>query len=127
MKAYKLINNAAIKLKQKNILSYKLDSELLLSKVLDKKREEILINLDQKVNFNQSLKFNDLIKRRAKREPIAYITKEKEFWSKVFVINNHTLIPRPETELMVDKIVNLYKNQKNFYFRYWHWVRMYIN
>ena len=65
MKAYELINSAAIKLKQKNILSYKLDSEILLSKALGKKREEILINLDQKVNYTQSLKFSHLINRRA--------------------------------------------------------------
>ena len=112
MKAYELINSAAIKLKQKNILSHKLDSEILLSKALGKKREEILINLDQKVNFTQSLKFNHLINRRASREPIAYIIKEKEFWSKVFIVNKHTLIPRPETELMVDRIIKIYKNQK---------------
>ena len=112
MKAYELINSASIKLKQKNILSYKLDSEILLSKALEKKREDILINPDQKVNFIQSLKFNHLITRRASREPIAYIVKEKEFWSKTFVINKHTLIPRPETELMVDGIIKIYRNQK---------------
>tara|TARA_Y100001935_G_scaffold15120_1_gene11328 strand:+ start:3807 stop:4655 length:849 start_codon:yes stop_codon:yes gene_type:complete len=112
MKAYELIDFAAIKLKQKNILSYKLDSEILLSKALGKKREDILINLDQKVNFIQSLKFNHLIMRRASREPIAYIIKEKEFWSKVFIINKHALIPRPETELMVDRIIKIYKYQK---------------
>ena len=112
MKAYELINSASIKLKQKNILSYKLDSEILLSKALEKKREDILINPDQKVNFIQSLKFNHLIKRRASREPIAYIVKEKEFWSKAFIINKNTLIPRPETELMVDGIIKIYRNQK---------------
>ena len=112
MKAYELINSASIKLKQKNILSYKLDSEILLSKALEKKREDILINPDQKVNFIQSLKFNHLIKRRASREPIAYIVKEKEFWSKGFIINKNTLIPRPETELMVDGIIKIYRNQK---------------
>ena len=112
MKAYELINSASIKLKQKNILSYKLDSEILLSKALEKKREDILINPDQKVNFIQSLKFNHLITRRASREPIAYIVKEKEFWSKAFIINKNTLIPRPETELMVDGIIKIYRNQK---------------
>ena len=112
MKAYELINSAAIRLKQKNISTYKLDSEILLSKALGKKREEILIDLDQKVNFSQSLKFNNLIIRRALKEPIAYIIKEKEFWSKVFIVSKHTLIPRPETELMVDRIIKIYKNQK---------------
>jgi len=112
IKAYELINSAAIRLKQKNISTYKLDSEILLSKALGKKREEILIDLDQKVNLSQSLKFNNLIIRRALKEPIAYIIKEKEFWSKVFIVNKHALIPRPETELMVDRIIKIYKNQK---------------
>ena len=112
IKAYELINSAAIRLKQKNISTYKLDSEILLSKALGKKREEILIDLDQKVNLSQSLKFNNLIIRRALKEPIAYIIKEKEFWSKVFIVSKHTLIPRPETELMVDRIIKIYKNQK---------------
>ena len=50
--------------------------------------------------------------RRLKNEPIAYILKEKEFWSKKFTINKHTLIPRPETELLVDKLIKIYENKK---------------
>ena len=52
------------------------------------------------------------MKRRSKNEPIAYILEEKEFWSKKFKVNRHTLIPRPETELLIDEILKLYKSKK---------------
>ena len=53
-----------------------------------------------------------MISRRSKKEPIAYILKKKEFWSKKFQLNASTLIPRPETELMVENLIKIYKNKK---------------
>ena len=114
MIASKLINFASNKLKHNKILSHTLDSELLLSKVLKKKREELLTNLSQKINKKKILSFNKLIKRRSLREPLAYIIKEKEFWSKMFEVDKNTLITRPETELMVEQILKIYKNKKIF-------------
>ncbi len=99
-------------LKKNQIKSHILDSEILLSKTINKSREEILTNLGQKLNDEKILKFNDYLFRRLKNEPIAYILKEKEFWSKKFIINKHTLIPRPETELLVDKCIKIYKNRE---------------
>ena len=99
-------------LKKNQIQSHILDSEILLSKTLNKPREEILINLDQRINDEKILKFNEYFHRRLKNEPIAYILKEKEFWSKKFTINKHTLIPRPETELLVDKCIKIYGNKE---------------
>ena len=99
-------------LKEKKIQSYILDSELLLSKTLNKSREKILTNLDvgiKKKNFNI---FKDYLIRRSKNEPIAYIFGEKEFWSKSFNVNKHTLIPRPETELLVDELLKIFKEKK---------------
>ncbi|MBL6786041.1 MAG: peptide chain release factor N(5)-glutamine methyltransferase [Candidatus Pelagibacter bacterium] len=99
-------------LKEKKIQSYILDSELLLSKTLNKSREKILTNLDvgiKKKNFNI---FKDYLIRRSKNEPIAYIFGEKEFWSKSFNVNKHTLIPRPETELLVDELLKIFKGKK---------------
>ena len=99
-------------LKEKKIQSYILDSELLLSKTLNKSREKILTNLDvgiKKKNFNI---FKDYLIRRSKNEPIAYIFGEKEFWSKSFNVNKHTLIPRPETELLVDELLKIFKDKK---------------
>mgnify|MGYP001409286625 CR=1 FL=1 len=112
MKALDLINLGERELKQKKIASSRLDSELLLSKVLSKKREEILINLEQKICQNNLSIYKELIIRRSQNEPIAYIFEEKEFWSKNFFVNSDTLIPRPETELMVEKLVKIFKEKK---------------
>jgi len=86
----------------------------LLSNILGKSRENILINLDKKIGSDDIIKFNDFIERRSLKEPIAYILKEKEFWSKNFVVNKSTLIPRPETELMVEKLSKTYYGKKIF-------------
>ena len=112
MNALELINIGTSELKQKKIASPRLDSELLLSKILKKNREEILINLDQKICKNNVLKYKKLIQRRSLNEPVAYILKEKEFWSKNFFVSSDTLIPRPETELMVEKLVKIFKGNK---------------
>tara|TARA_B100001093_G_C26782095_1_gene995088 strand:+ start:257 stop:1099 length:843 start_codon:yes stop_codon:yes gene_type:complete len=111
MEILKLINSGSLKLKNNNINSYRIDSEILLAKILNKKREELLINLDKKVSSKTIKNFNKLINRRSSKEPIAYILKEKEFWSKKFLVDKNTLIPRPETELLVEKIVNIYRNK----------------
>ena len=112
MNILELINKGSHKLKYNKIISHKLDSEILLSKVLQKKREEILFNLDKSIELNKILEFEKLIERRSLKEPIAYILKEKEFWSKKFVIDKGILIPRPETELMVEKLVKMFKSKK---------------
>ena len=112
MNTLKLINEGSNKLKQSNIISHQLDSEILLSKVLNKTRENLPINLGQNIDRKNVKKFEKLIRRRSLNEPIAYILKKKEFWSRNFEINNNTLIPRPETELMVEKLVYIYKQKK---------------
>jgi len=114
MEILELINHGSRQLKDKRIYSHKLDSEILLSKVLNKTREELLINLDQKIAPQEISDFNKLVDRRSSKEPIAYILKEKEFWSKSFLVNNNTLIPRPETELMVEKIIKIFKTKDIF-------------
>ena len=111
MNALELINKGSIKLRQKKITTYRLDSEILLSKVLEKKREEIIINLSQKICSKHISMYNNLILRRSQSEPVAYITSEKEFWSKNFFVSNNTLIPRPETEMMVEKLVKIFKEK----------------
>tara|TARA_B000000609_G_C24119086_1_gene318485 strand:- start:83 stop:925 length:843 start_codon:yes stop_codon:yes gene_type:complete len=112
MNALQLLNLGSHKLKKRSILSHKLDSELLLSKILKKSREKVIIDLDQKISLINISRFNDYINRRSSSEPIAYILKEKEFWSKSFDIEKNTLIPRPETELMVEKLVKIFKNKR---------------
>ena len=105
MQTFELINFGSKVLKEKLIPSYKLDSELLLANVLGKKREQMLISMNETVSRKNIDSFNSLIKRRSRSEPIAYILNKKEFWSKSFFVDKRILIPRPETELMVDLIV----------------------
>ncbi len=112
MKVLEAIKAGSKLLKEKNISTYILDSELLLSKSLNKPREEILINLDLNINRKVLEDFNKYLLRRSKKEPIAYLLGEKEFWSKNFFVNKGTLIPRPETELLVDKLVNIFKKKR---------------
>ncbi len=112
MNALELINIGAEELRQKKIDTFRLDSELLLSKILNKKREKILVNLNQNISERNLFKYKNLIQRRCKHEPIAYIIKEKEFWSKNFFVSQDTLIPRPETELMIEKLIKIFKEKK---------------
>ena len=85
----------------------KLDTELLLGKSLNSTREEILINLNKIIEKNRFEKFKKLILRRKNKEPIAYILKKKEFWRYNFKVNKGVLIPRPETEIIVEEVLNL--------------------
>ena len=112
MKALQMINFGSRLLKEQKISSHILDSEILLSKTLNISREEILINLDKKITKKNIIIFNKYLQRRSRNEPIAYILKEKEFWSKKFSVNNNTLIPRPETELLVDRLIKIYQGKK---------------
>ena len=112
MKVLEAIKSGSKLLKAKNVNTYILDSELLLSKSLNKSREEILINLEQNINKKALTDFNKYLVRRSRREPIAYLLEEKEFWSKKFFVNKNTLIPRPETELMVEKLVTFFKKKR---------------
>ena len=112
MKVLEAIKAGSKLLKEKNISTYILDSELLLSKSLNKRREEILINLDQNINKKVLEDFNKYLLRRSKKEPIAYLLGQKEFWSKNFFVNKDTLIPRPETELLVNKLVTIFKKKE---------------
>ena len=112
MKVFEAIKIGSNLLKEKKITSHVIDSEILLSKILDKSREEVLINPDQNICEKNILLFNKLLFRRSKYEPIAYILKEKEFWSMKFDVNKDTLIPRPETELLVDILLSVYKGKR---------------
>ena len=112
MNAFEIIKFGSNLLKEKKISSFILDSEILLSKTLNKTRENILINLDQKINSKNISAFKEYLLRRSYNEPMAYIMGEKEFWSKKFYVNKGTLIPRPETELLVDKILKIYQGKK---------------
>ena len=112
MKTLETIKLGSKILKENKIKSHILDSEILLSKSLNKLREEVLIDLDREIEEKNILVFKKYLKRRSRHEPIAYILEEKEFWSKKFAVNESTLIPRPETELLVEKLIKIYKGKK---------------
>ena len=111
MNALELLNSGSYKLQKQKIKTHRIDSEILLSKVLNKSREQILIRLNQNMKNTEVSAFDNLIQRRLHKEPIAYIINEKEFWSKKFQVNKNTLIPRPETELLVEDLIKIYKNK----------------
>ena len=103
------LNFGSNKLKLKNISSHILDSELLLSFTLNLPREKILTNLNEKIKKQKFNIYKRLLSRREKNEPIAYIIKKKEFWRNIFYVNKNVLIPRPETELIVEEVLKVLK------------------
>ena len=86
----------------------KLDAELLLSSVIKKNVKEIIFDRSIKATKNQLKSFRALITRRKLGEPIAYILKKKEFWKNIFYVDKNVLIPRPDTELIVEEVLKLY-------------------
>jgi len=103
-------------LKLSKIKNYNLDTEILLSKVLNLKRESLLINLQNPIDKKNFNRFKKLVLRRGKYEPIAYILRKKEFWKNTFIIKRGVLIPRPETEIIVNEVLKLTcsKTSKSF-------------
>ena len=114
MKTTQLLDFGSNILRSKKIISHRIDSEVILSYILKISREKLLIKEDKVCNEN-IIKFRSLISRRLKQEPVAYIIGRKEFRSEDFFVDNKSLIPRPETELLIDPIVKIFKN-KNLFF-----------
>ena len=108
----KTINKASQILKNHNIQSYELDAQILLSEIMRVKREYLIANNKITISKEIMKKYDIAIKRRIKNEPIAHIIGKKEFWSNDYKVNRSTLVPRPETELLIYKIINFYKNKK---------------
>ena len=100
-------------LKNRSILSAKLDSEILMAKALDKKREYIILNNDEIIKEQNLEYFKKLVQERATRKPIAYLLNKKYFWNSEFYVNKNTLIPRPDTEIILEQILKFTKN-KNY-------------
>ena len=100
-------------LKDKSIPSAQLDTEILMAKALDKNREYIILNHDKVLNVENLKYFKKLVQERATRKPIAYLLNKKFFWKNEFYVNNNTLIPRPDTEIIIEQILKVTKN-KNY-------------
>jgi len=108
----KTIKQASQLLKNKNIISHELDAQVILSDIMGVTRNFFIANSHINVSINTIKKFNHAIKRRINREPVAYIIGKKEFWSQDFAVNQATLVPRPETELLIYKVVDFFKNKR---------------
>jgi release factor glutamine methyltransferase len=93
--------------------SYQLDSELLMSKIFEKDRKFIILNSNKKLSEEKLEQFNCLINKRSKGEPIAYLLNKKDFWKYEFYVDKGVLIPRPDSEIVVDQILKLTNNKDN--------------
>jgi len=103
------ILNEGINILQKNkIANPQLDSEILLSDSIKKDKKHIILNPKEILNLEQLRKFKSLIERRKKGEPIAYLVNKKEFWKDEFFVNRDVLIPRPDTELIIEQVLKIY-------------------
>ena len=106
------VKKASQTLKKHKIHSHELDAQIILSDIMGIKREFLITNNEKNISEKILKKYDIAIKRRIKREPIAYIIGKREFWSQNFKVNYSTLIPRPESELMVYKLISYFKNKK---------------
>ncbi|WP_415320992.1 peptide chain release factor N(5)-glutamine methyltransferase [Candidatus Pelagibacter sp. Uisw_092] len=103
------ILNEGINILQKNKISNpQLDSEILLSSSIKKDKKHIFLNPKEILSLEQTRIFRNLIERRKKNEPIAYLINKKEFWKDEFFVNKDVLIPRPDTELIVEQVLKIY-------------------
>ena len=98
-------------LKDKSILSAQLDTEILMAKALGKNREYIILNNDKVLNIENLEHFKKLVQERARRKPIAYLLNKKFFWNNEFYVNKNSLIPRPDTEIVIEQVLKLTKNK----------------
>ena len=106
-----LIKQGSKILKKQNIDSHQIDAELLLSKAISKDRVFLLTNDEYKVSQKETSDYLNFILRRKHHEPLSYIIKRKEFWSLGFNVNHNVLIPRPETETIVEQVVRRFKGK----------------
>ncbi|BDQ02075.1 peptide chain release factor N(5)-glutamine methyltransferase [Ignavibacterium sp.] len=103
-------------LNKKGIESARLNAELMLASILNCKRLELYLMFDRPLDDNELQLYRSFLSRRAQREPLQYILGEVEFFNVKLKVNKSVLIPRPETELLVEKIINDFKEKTHFRF-----------
>ncbi len=89
----------------------RLDVELLLADALDLSRMDLFMDMDRPLDQAELAAFKSRIKRRSQREPVAYILGKRGFWKQEFVVNPSVLIPRPETETLIEAVLSLYPDR----------------
>ena len=115
MNIYNAIKEGTKILKQKNIKCPNLDCEILLSNVLKKQKKFLILNLEKQISDENLKIYKNLINQRTKGKPIAYLTKKKNFWNSEFIIDEGTLIPRPDTEVLIEATFEIFKNKDYAY------------
>jgi len=100
-----LLNSATVVLKETNPDSPRLDAEILLSHILECPRLDLFLKGDQRLNSDQMVAYLELLQKRSLGCPVSYLTGEKEFWSLNLKVSKDTLIPRPDTETLVESTV----------------------
>ena len=103
-----ILNEGIRTLKQSKIPNPQLDSEILLSNSIKRDKKYIILNPKELLNSEQVETFKNLIERRRKKEPVAYLINKKEFWKDEFFVNKNVLIPRPDTELIIEQVLKIY-------------------
>ena len=103
-----ILNEGRNILKENKIINYQLDSEILLSISIKKDIKHIILNPKEFLNSKQANNFKNLIERRKNGEPIAYLINKKSFWKSEFYVNKDVLIPRLDTELLIEQVLKIY-------------------
>lgn len=111
MKVQEILQKTTQFFKQKRIASARLDSELIIAKALGWTRVELYLKMDYPVSPTELDRCRELVRRRASGEPVAYLFGEKEFYKRTFKVTRDVLIPRPETEHLVDEALAWCKEQ----------------
>ena len=111
MNIFEAIKKGDAILRESGIKSYKIDSEILMSKVIKKNRTDIILNSKTELSQKNYNLYENLIIQRSKQKPIAHLTGKKEFWKYEFSVTKDVLIPRPDTEIIVEKTLRLTKNK----------------
>jgi release factor glutamine methyltransferase len=99
-------------LKEKGINSARLSAEILLAHQLETDRMRLYLDMDRPLKAREVAGYRELIKRRIRHEPVSYITGSKEFWSMDFIVGPEVLIPRPESELLIETALSLYMGSR---------------
>ena len=105
------LNEGIIILKKNKILNPQLDCEILLSNSIKRDKKYVILNPKEILNLEQKKEFKGLIERRKKGEPVAYLINKKEFWKDEFFVNKDVLIPRPDTELIIEQVLKIYSKE----------------
>lgn len=105
MLIHDLLHLACTRLEKAGVDRPEIDASLLLSHCLGKSRTEMYLIADVEASSENETQFLDLLRRREQREPLAYILGSQEFWSLDFLVSPDVLIPRPETELLLEKAI----------------------